>query len=71
MEINFTEVDQLIITCDDDERFVVYKEPDGFKITTTHKAPITTASLVEQLKRNNTEQTAMSLAKQLRREDTQ
>ncbi len=57
MEINFTEVDQLILTCDDDERFVVSKERDGFKITTTHKAPITTASLVEQLKRNNTEQT--------------
>jgi hypothetical protein len=57
MEINFTEVDQLIITCEDDERFVVYKEPDGFKITTTHKEPITTMSLVEQLKRNNIEKT--------------
>ncbi len=55
MEINFTEVDQLIITCHDDERFVVSKERDGFKITTTHKAPMITSNLVEQLKRNNVE----------------
>ncbi len=57
MEINFTEVDQLIITCYDDERFVVTKEPDGFRISTTHKEPVTTSSLVDILKGRNKEDT--------------